>query len=117
MKHFVTRMGRAIAGVFGRSTRILQDFPLDLLARRKDLWVGLLRDAMQKSGRGFRQYSLKRVSFAEFAAERTRPFSWGDARKTWQAQRRPDKVAQAERDAKNPVFTGKLNYRRSDRPQ
>lgn len=100
MKHFVTRIGNAVAGAFGRRTRVLQDFPLDLLAQRKEVWVALLRDAMQRSGRGFRHWTLKR-----------QPPKGASG---WRGERRPDKIAAAKRNAANPVFTGKLNYRRSD---
>lgn len=114
MKHFVKRIARAVAGAFGQGTRVLQDFPLDRLAADSKLWVGLLRNAMQRSGRGFRTPSWRRQSFEAFASERRGPFSWVKLREEWQTQRRPDKVAAAERNARNPVFTGKINFRRSE---
>lgn len=104
MRLLPKRLTTAIAGAFGRrGPRTLPGFPLELLAQRKDLWVQLLRDAMQRSGKGFRTPSMKR-----------RPPAGASK---WRGARRPDKVEAAERNAVNLCFHGKLNYRRSDRVQ
>lgn len=102
MRHLASRIAGSVAAAFGRAITPRQDFPLDILARRTEVWVALLRDAMQRSGRGFRHWTLKRRPPAGAAK--------------WRGARRSDKVAAAERNARNPVFTGKLNYRRSERP-
>lgn len=102
MKLLPSRIAGAVARTFNRLIRPLPEFPLDMFARRKDLWIELLRNAMQRSGRGFRHWTMKRQPPA------------GASR--WRGARRPDKVEAAERALRNPVFTGKLNYRRSDKP-
>ena len=73
--------------------------PLQAFALRPKLWVALLTEAMGRSGRGFRKPSMKR-----------RPPKGASH---WRGERRPDKVERARLEAANPVFTGKINYRRS----
>jgi hypothetical protein len=100
MRHLAKRLAGAVASAFGRRIEPRQDFPLERLAQDTRLWIVVLQRAMQLTQRGCRQPSFKR-----------RPPK-GAAK--WRGERRPDKVAAAERNAKNPVFTGKLNYRRSE---
>jgi hypothetical protein len=70
---------------------------LEHLARSPQWWVSMLWQAMAKTGKGYRRPTLQR-----------RP---PEGASRWRGERRPDKVR-----AGTPVFTGKLNYRRSERP-
>jgi hypothetical protein len=52
-------MAGSVARAFGRRVaEPLMDFPLELLAQRKDLWVAVLRHAMMRTQRGFRKPTL-----------------------------------------------------------
>jgi putative SOS response-associated peptidase YedK len=75
---------------------------LEHFAKLPKLWSTWLRDAMLRSGKGYRKPVTRNVP-PKGAAK-------------WRGERRLDKIAMAERAARNPVFTGKLNYRRSEAP-
>jgi len=70
------------------------------LITSEQIWVAILWNAMAITGKGYRRSTLKR-----------RPPKGASK---WRGERRPDKVEVAARNARIPIFTGKLNYRRSD---
>jgi hypothetical protein len=61
------------------------------------LWVAMLWQAMLTARRGYRRRSLRHTGKG--------------------TDRRADKLEAIERHKRAPVFTGKLNYRRSERAQ
>lgn len=63
--------------------------PFAELGRHPMLWVSLLEQAMQRSGRGYRRPSLRHTGRGQ--------------------DRRPDKLVGSQ----IPIFTGRLNVRRS----
>lgn len=60
------------------------------------MWVSMLWQAMLKTGKGYKRVTQRHSGKGE--------------------DRRKDKLEAVERHKRAPVFTGKLNFRRSERP-